>query len=152
MTLSILLFQIIVHFPLQNEILLARYRYFCVHRARPSSPGQCGGLNPQGETTCTSGHTCVEYNAYYSQCVQSNNANPVSPSSTAATTLITRISTPSATPTASSSKPAAPTSSPVVSSTHGEQCSIDAKFKSAGKKYLPLLRTRDCFRMRITRQ
>lgn len=31
--------------------------------------GKCGGMNHQGETSCTDGWTCTKYNDWYSQCV-----------------------------------------------------------------------------------
>ena len=31
--------------------------------------GQCGGINYNGPTCCSSGSRCVQYNSYYSQCV-----------------------------------------------------------------------------------
>ncbi|KAI0820669.1 glycoside hydrolase superfamily [Trametes gibbosa] len=38
--------------------------------------GQCGGIGFSGSTVCDAGTTCVELNAYYSQCQPSANAPP----------------------------------------------------------------------------
>ncbi|KAI0317467.1 cellobiohydrolaseII [Amylostereum chailletii] len=49
--------------------------------------GQCGGIGWTGATTCASGSTCVESNAYYSQCIPSSSAptgTTVAPTSTSA--------------------------------------------------------------------
>ncbi|KAF2470949.1 uncharacterized protein BDR25DRAFT_224612 [Lindgomyces ingoldianus] len=80
--------------------------------------GQCGGQGWAGETTCTSGWTCVASNSYYSQCLQSTGGG------NAATTLSTKVATPTA------------TTSPNTGA-NGASCSIDTKFKThSGKKYI----------------
>lgn len=120
--------------------------------------GQCGGQNYQGETTCTEGHTCVEQNAYYSQCLQSANTNTnpdnlssaaAPPPAASATTLLTRIAAPSsvvvqasssvaaAAPSSTSSAGAGAGNGTAGSGANGADCSIDAAFKThPGKKYI----------------
>jgi len=122
--------------------------------------GQCGGQNWQGETGCTEGHTCVEQNAYYSQCLQSTGSDSTPGSSNASststvapiasstpiasgnasasiaspTTLITRIATPTTTADADVGAGNGTTGG---TGANGADCSIDTKFKShAGKKYI----------------
>lgn len=142
--------------------------------------GQCGGQNYQGETVCAAGLDCVEFNAWYSQCLQGNGVGPVTTSSAAVplptggvepvssnnpvpppsanvssaafTTLVTRIATPSivdvtsaagatsvpvitSAADATSVPQATPIPSPTGSGANGADCSLDAKFKAAGKKY-----------------
>ncbi|KAH7138708.1 endoxylanase-like protein [Dendryphion nanum] len=146
--------------------------------------GQCGGKNFQGETACADGLECVEFNAYYSQCLKSSGVAPapapssgspivpaptgvIPPASSAVpipsssptsevpvpptnissaipvvslvpTTLVTRIATPTVVVEATSSSLPAPTpgaGNGTGSGANGADCSLDAKFKAAGKKY-----------------
>jgi endo-1,4-beta-xylanase len=120
--------------------------------------GQCGGKLYTGETTCTDGHTCVNYNDYYSQCiagasgpsisaaVSSRVSSGTAPVGTApATTLVTQIAPPSSSTAANVSSIVVDATSSVAASpsstagagtgANGADCSMDAKFKAAGKKY-----------------
>ncbi|KAF2017867.1 glycoside hydrolase family 10 protein [Aaosphaeria arxii CBS 175.79] len=126
--------------------------------------GQCGGKNYSGETSCIAGTVCHEYNEWYSQCIPgqaqapsakpSATSVPSAPTSAAPTptkvvsipsssalapvpsTLVTRVVTPTSV-VASSSKPTstAGAGSGTGSGANGAKCSLDAKFKAAGKKY-----------------
>ncbi|PSN66617.1 endo-1,4-beta-xylanase [Corynespora cassiicola Philippines] len=117
--------------------------------------GQCGGTNYQGETICAEGLECVEHNPYYSQCLTKSDGAPALPSGQASTpaaaptpappatngsapavptTLVTRIATPSVVAEVANSTAAGNGTS--SAGTHGEDCSIDEKFKAAGKKYI----------------
>ncbi|TDZ29029.1 Endoglucanase gh5-1 [Colletotrichum spinosum] len=52
---------------------------------------RCGGTGWTGETTCTSGYTCVKQNEYYSQCVQGTanaGGSTVQPATTLQTSTI----------------------------------------------------------------
>ncbi|KAF3922680.1 Endoglucanase [Orbilia brochopaga] len=54
--------------------------------------GQCGGVNYNGPTTCTSGWTCTYSNPYYSQCLPGGNNNPGG-GSTVTVTVTTTVTT-----------------------------------------------------------
>ncbi|KAF2033040.1 hypothetical protein EK21DRAFT_109488 [Setomelanomma holmii] len=100
--------------------------------------GQCGGVNWSGEISCQSGYACNKQNDYYSQCIPGSaapgtSAAAVTSAAPQPTTLSTVVA--SASKAAESSK--APTSSSApISFKNGENCSLDAKFKALGKKYV----------------
>jgi endo-1,4-beta-xylanase len=103
--------------------------------------GQCGGKGFTGETTCTSGHTCVAGNPYYSQCVvgSGSGAPAAPPAAPVASTMVSVIVKPSSTLVASVAAPAA--SKPATGNTagsgkNGAKCSINAAFQAKGKKYI----------------
>ena len=120
--------------------------------------GQCGGIGFKGETACANGWTCTKSNDWYSQCVQGSNnggapaapttavvAPPVAPTSVVVvpSTMATVIATssPIAQPEAASSavKPvssaaAAKPTNVAGNGKNGAKCSLDAAFKSHGKK------------------
>lgn len=50
--------------------------------AQQSVWGQCGGIGWGGQTTCTSGNTCVKQNDYYYQCIPGSATQPPQSSST----------------------------------------------------------------------
>jgi endo-1,4-beta-xylanase len=113
--------------------------------------GQCGGNGFQGETECAQGWSCVKSNDWYSQCINGGGNAPAPP---AATGVAPAPVVPSAAPVPSmnASEPvAAPVavaqpaatgsangSAPDVAGTgaNGAKCSLDAAFKSHGKKYI----------------
>lgn len=113
--------------------------------------GQCGGNGFQGETECAQGWSCVKSNDWYSQCINGGGNAPAPP---AATGVAPAPVVPSAAPVPSmnASEPvAAPVavaqpaatggangSTPDVAGTgaNGAKCSLDAAFKSHGKKYI----------------
>ncbi|KAJ3767380.1 hypothetical protein FB446DRAFT_755101 [Lentinula raphanica] len=79
-------------------IVLSAVLAFATVRAQSPAWGQCGGIGWSGSTTCITGYTCVETNAYYSQCI------PGTASSTP-TTTITSVSSTTASSTSTGPTP-----------------------------------------------
>jgi endo-1,4-beta-xylanase len=108
--------------------------------------GQCGGNNHAGDTACESGWTCTKYSDWYSQCIPGSDPAPAPGTSAASvssaapnpTTLSTVVATPSVVipvDVSSTSKTTSPSAAP-FNPKNGENCSLDAKFKALGKKYV----------------
>ncbi|KAH7086158.1 endoxylanase-like protein [Paraphoma chrysanthemicola] len=106
--------------------------------------GQCGGVNHTGETTCQSGNTCTKYSDYYSQCVPGSNPAPgtstaavssAAPKPTTLQTVVASSTVVKPVTVSSTSKTTSPSSGPSTFK-NGENCSLDAKFKALGKKYV----------------
>ncbi|KAF1356012.1 endoxylanase-like protein [Lizonia empirigonia] len=118
--------------------------------------GQCGGQSYTGETACADGWGCKAWNGYYSQCIEgasdsaptpaapipSENAS-TAPGRTSAATATTSAATvptsaapiPSGNATTSRCCPSATSNAGSGIFANGEDCSLDAVFKSKGKKY-----------------
>jgi endo-1,4-beta-xylanase len=79
--------------------------------------GQCGGQGYSGSTVCDSGSTCVYSNDWYSQCLPGTGGGG------------------GGTTTASSSTATVTSSTSAPTSTAGTGNTLDAKFKSHGKKF-----------------
>ncbi|KAK5128940.1 hypothetical protein LTR85_000273 [Meristemomyces frigidus] len=85
--------------------------------AQQSAWGQCGGMGWTGSTTCVSGYTCHEYNAYYFQCIQGGSSTSAAAASfTPAAASSTKASTITSTTTIKSSSTAAATKVATTSS------------------------------------
>ncbi|KAI4647961.1 Endo-1,4-beta-xylanase F3 [Alternaria ventricosa] len=116
--------------------------------------GQCGGQGFQGDSTCPQGWSCVKSNDWYSQCVSGSGNGQAPPAATGvapAPVVPSAAPVPSmnatepiaapvavAQPAATGSAGGANGSTPNVagSGANGAKCSLDAAFKSHGKKYL----------------
>ncbi|KAI5200159.1 family 10 xylanase [Aureobasidium subglaciale] len=56
------------------------------HVKRTDAYGQCGGQDFTGSSTCVAGYHCVEYNAWYSQCIPGSGSAPAAVQTTSAVT------------------------------------------------------------------
>ncbi|KAJ3821153.1 endo-1,4-beta-xylanase C precursor [Lentinula raphanica] len=66
--------------------------FVSVAAAQSAVWGQCGGIGWTGPTTCVAGSTCVESNAYYSQCLPSTSTGSGSGTGTSTAALPTSTS------------------------------------------------------------
>ncbi|KAI0696913.1 glycoside hydrolase superfamily [Cytidiella melzeri] len=94
--------------------------------------GQCGGIGWTGPSTCVAGSTCVEQNAWYSQCLPAvSHPTAAAPGASQALTLRLHQSTTSSSVSSSASSQTSSTAGSQSTST----ASLNTLAKSKGKLY-----------------